>query len=172
MPDTPILRHFWLAVLAVMLVNLVIWRQRLKAVVATGQATREEARGFLRGVAIVVAVFSLAGEGIVLAAGWPNPLCFYSEPWSAPGALAMWALTALAWGGLLGWVWLGGGAERLARLGAVLVAKPLPGRTYSARQVRLYVTGMIAVIAIGLAINFTVMPRLPRCVSTRGLTSG
>jgi hypothetical protein len=83
----------------------------------------------------------------------------------------MWALTALAWGGLLGWVWLGGGAERLARLGSVLVAKPQPGRTYSARQVRLYVTGMIAVIAIGLAINLRVMPQLPRCGSAHGLTS-
>lgn len=171
MPDIPILRHFWLVVLGVMLVNLVIWRQRLNAVVSAGQATREDARGFLRGVAIAIVVFTLAGEGIVLAAGWPNPLCVYSEPWSSPGALATWALTALAWGGLLGWVWLGSGAERLARLGPVLVAKPVPGRTYSARQVRLYVTGLIAIIAIGLGINLSVMPRLPRCVSARGLTT-
>lgn len=171
MPDGFVFRHFWLLFLAVMLVNVAIWRRRLDAAVAAGQATREDVSGFLRGAAVALAVYSLAAEAIVLAAGWPNALCFYGEPWSAPGALAMWALTLLAWALLLAWVWLGAGAERLARLGPVLTARPQSGRTYSARQVRLYVTGLIALVAVGLAVTLPVMPPMPRCVSASGRTN-
>lgn len=171
MPDNPLLRHFWLLVLVVMFVNVAIWRRRLEEFVAAGRASRDEAARFLRGVVIAAVVITLVGEAVSLAAGWPNVLCVYGEPWTAPAALVMWGITAATWVLALWWVWRGRGAEMLARLAPALGGRAVRERTYTPRQVRLVVTGVVALSAVGTIVNRAVSPTtVPRCTATSGLT--
>lgn len=170
MPDNPFFRHFWLLVLVMMLANIALWRRRLVALVAAGRVSRDEVARFLRGAVIITVVVPLVAEAVALAAGWPNALCFYSEPWTAPAALVMWGLTAATSALVLWWVWRGRGAEALARLGPALGGRTARERSYTPRQVRLVVTGVVVLSAVGTIVNRAVSPTMPRCTATSRLT--
>ena len=155
-----LLRHFWLLALVVMLVNLALWRARLAS---AGHVARDEAREFIRGAAIAFAVLALAAEVIVIMAGWPNPFCMYTDPPSAPGVLPMWGLGMFSWALLLWWVWRGRGADMLARVGPALMRPRVRPGTYTARQVRIFVTAAVVLTAVGTGIMLSVGPPMPEC---------
>ena len=136
-----------------MLLNVAILRPRLLSLVATGRVTRAEVDQFIRGAVISLVVFALLAEAIVLAAGWPNPLCVYTEPRTSPGVVASWGLTVIAWALLFWWVWRGRGADLLARLGPALMRGQVRATAYTPRQVRLATAALIAIMAVSLAMN-------------------
>jgi hypothetical protein len=152
------LKHFWLFFLGLMLINVAILRPKMLALATEGRATRDDVDRFVRGAVIVLIVYSLAAEIIVLAAGWPNPLCVYTEPLTSAGVLASLGLTVAAWLLLLWWVWRGQGAHLLGRLGPALVRGPVRSTSYSPRQVQLAVTSLIALILVGLPIALSIQP--------------
>jgi hypothetical protein len=158
-----ILRHFWLLFLVVMLINVAIWRTRLAALVSAGRASEDEVDGFIRGLVIAVVGFALASEAIVLAAGWPNPLCIYSEPLTSPGVVASFGVTLVLWAALMWWVWRGQGADLLARLGPALMRPPMRPAAYTPRQVRLAVSIVMAFAVIALVIGLQMQPPMPSC---------
>lgn len=135
-----------------MLLNIAILRPRLLAMAAGGRATRAEVDRFIRGAVIALVAFALLGEAIVLAAGWPNPLCVYTEPSTSPGVVASWGLTFAAWALLLWWVWRDRGADLLARLGPALMQGQVRATAYTPRQVRFALTTLMVIMAVGLAI--------------------
>lgn len=49
-------RYFWFIGGAFAMLNVVVWRGRLRPVVALGRVTQQEADAFLRGAAISIAV--------------------------------------------------------------------------------------------------------------------
>jgi hypothetical protein len=162
MPANPLLQNFWLLFLGIMLVNVVIWRVRLAQLVTDGRASQEEVARFLRGAVVAIVGYSLAAEAIVLAAGWPSALCFYSGPWSSPGTLAMLVLTGGCYALLLRWVWAGGGDDTLARLGPAL-GRRMREEPDSPATVRVFVTAMLVLLCVGFVVNRAVMGPIPGC---------
>jgi len=143
-------RYFWLLFIAVMLVNAAIWRHRLRQLEALGGVSRAEADRFLRGAVIAIVLFALVSELILALTGWPLPACLLSAPLTTPAPLAMAAITLVAWGLLLWWVWVGQGAQTLARVGPALFTRgQVTKREYSASVVRAAVTGIVVVSFIG-----------------------
>ena len=133
-----------------MLVNAAIWRHRLRQLEALGGVSRTEADRFLRGAVIAFVAFALASELILALSGWPEPQCLLSGPLTAPATLAMTAITLVAWALLLWWVWVGQGAQMLARIGPALFTRgQVTKREFSASVVRVAVTGIVAVSLIG-----------------------
>jgi hypothetical protein len=164
MPDL-LFQHFWLLLLGMMLVNVAVWRSRLARLVTLGQVSQTEVSRFLRGAVVAVTGYSLAAETIVLVAGWPDdPLCVYSRPWSSPGLLAMLGLTWSCYVLLLWWVWAGGGADTLARLGPAL-RRRLRTEPYSPTAVRLFITGFLLVVTVGTVVTLTLMAPIPGCAA-------
>jgi hypothetical protein len=170
MPDSLLLRHFWLVFLALMLLNIAIWRRRLQKLVAAGRASEAEVGGFLRGTTIGVIIFALTGEAIVLATGWRSPTCVYGEPWSAPGAIATWTLQIGTWALLVWWLWAGRGAETLARLGPALGRGRVRDRPYTKRQMRVFGSLLLAIAATVAVLNVAEAPKPGPCIATSALT--
>lgn len=162
MPADPVFQHLWLLCLGVMLLNVAIWHVRLARLVSAGRASREEVSRFLRGVLVALTGYSLAAEAIVLGAGWPSALCFYSGAWSSPGTLAMLVLTGGCYVLLLWWVWAGEGADILARLGPAL-GRRVRDEPYSPTAVRVFITAMLAVVCVGIVINRSMTGPVPGC---------
>jgi hypothetical protein len=149
----PVFRYFWLLFIAVMLVNAAIWRHRLRQLEALGGVSRVEADRFLRGAVIAVVAFALASEVILALSGWPEPQCLVSGPLTAPATLATAAVTLVAWTLLLWWVWVGQGAQTLARVGPAIFSRGrVTKREYSASLVRAVVTGIVVMSLIGSVI--------------------
>ena len=145
-----VFRYFWLVFIAVMLVNASIWRHRLRRLEALGGVSRVEADQFLRGAVIAIVAFALALQLIIILSGLSDPLCLLSEPMTAPAVLANTAIVAVAWALLLWWVWMGHGAQTLARLGPALFTRgPVTKREYSAPIVRAVVTGVVTLSLVG-----------------------
>ncbi|MFL5541452.1 MAG: hypothetical protein ACJ8J0_20870 [Longimicrobiaceae bacterium] len=164
MPANPLFQHFWLLFLVLMLVNVAIWRSRLARLVTAGRASQAEVSRFLRGAVVAFTGYSLAAEAIVLGAGWPSALCVYSGSWSSPGTLAMLVLTGSCYLLLLWWVWAGGGADTLARLGPAL-GRRMREEPYSPAAVRVFVTALLAVVCAGAVINRTAVAPVPGCAA-------
>lgn len=164
-PAPTILRHFWLLFVAVMVVNVVIWRRRLRELEAAGRTTREEADRFLRGALIVFVGFGLLNEVLMIAVGPDNFFCVPAVS-TSPLFLVVLAQGALTSGLLLWWVWRGGGADTLARLGPALASRGrIRERPYSPRVVR----ALITLWAVGGWVGWLVMQlttagtSFPRC---------
>ena len=99
----------------------------------------------------------------MLAAGWPNPLCVYTEPMTSPGVVGSLLATIILWALLLWWVWRGPGADLLARLGPALMRPPMRPTAYTQRQVRVVVTLLLACAALALVIGLRMQPPMPSC---------
>jgi hypothetical protein len=149
MPDS-IVRYFWLFFIVVMLVNVAIWRHRLRQLEALGGVSRAEADRFLRGAAVAIVAFGLASELVLALSGWPQPQCVLTGPLTTPATLATAAVNLVAWALLLRWVWVGQGAQTLARVGPALFTQGrVTKREYSVAVVRAAVTGFVALSFIG-----------------------
>lgn len=159
-----LMRYFWLVFLAVMLVNVAIWRTRLRELVTAGRATREEVDRFLRGAVVVIVLWSLAAEATILATGWVTPLCFYASSLTEPGVILVLAQSALVAGLLLWWVWVGRGADTIARLGPALFSRGrIRERPYSSRVVRAVVTLWVVAALVGLVVERATTGPVPGC---------
>ena len=63
---------------------------------------------------------------------------------------------------LLWWVWAGGGADTLARLGPAL-GRRVREEPYSPSTVRIFVAALLVVVCVGIVINRTVTGPIPGC---------
>jgi hypothetical protein len=142
-------RYFWFVCAAVMVANVMIWRRRLAVLVAQGTLTPKEAARFTRGAVLWLVTPCVVLGLIALSAGWSNPICggmlsFHDAPSAATSAVILGSWTAL-----LGWVWLGRGADVLGRIGPVLTNRPRYDHTVAPAAVRVSVTAMILVAGLG-----------------------
>jgi|GEM_PF-1620152 len=156
-----LLRYFWFIAAAMMLANVAIWRGRMGALVEAGTVTAGEAAALIRGATLWLTTPAIALGVIGLLAGWSDPMCAgvlsFSDTWRAAASL----VTLAAWGALLGWVWIGSGAELLGRVAAGLSNAPEPGRGYSPALVRAAVTGVLLVAGAGGALMWRTIPGIP-----------
>jgi hypothetical protein len=160
----PFIRYFWFLAALVLLINVPIWRRRLAEVVARDGLTQEEADRFIRWAAFWIGVPSLILGVIGLLAGWPSPLCagvlsFADLPRAAVSSVAL-----IVWIALLWWVWRGGGAEFLARVGPALSKRPSNDKNYSPAQVRMALTALVLLSSVGSAVMSRWMPMPPEVV--------
>lgn len=142
-------RYFWFVCAAFLLLNILIWRSRVPALVDRGVISVEEGGRFIR-----VALVGLCGPtlllGIIsLAAGWSDPFCSqglsFADLPSAAAAIVTVASQVVA----LAWVWFGSGAQLLGRVAPVLARRRGGIRQYSPRAVRIAVTLLAIVSLIG-----------------------
>jgi len=144
-----LLRYFWFLCAALMVANVAIWRRRLAVLVAQGTITPTEAARFTRGAALWLVTPCVVLGLIALSAGWSDPLCggllsFRDTPSAATSAVILGS-----WAALLGWVWLGRGADVLGRIGPVLTNRPRYDHTVSPAVVRASITASILVAGLG-----------------------
>lgn len=144
-----------------MAVNVVTWRQRLATIVSQGAATQAEVDRFLRWVAVAFVGVPILLGIIGLAAGWSSPFCAGFLAFDSIPRLLASIVTLTTWLALLFWIWRGGGADFLARVGPALGKQPMITRTYSRRMIRAYVTMMLVISALGGSIARRTMPTLP-----------
>jgi hypothetical protein len=151
---TVILRHAALLAFAVLALNIAIAWHRLPAADAAGILSQAHGRRLLLRVLAFFAVMFGLQEVIVVAAGWPNPLCVYNRPLSDPFVIAMWTVQLLASAWVLWWVWHGSGASTLGRLGP-LFAQRADARPYAPTRVRIVVTLMVAGSLLAVALSYS-----------------
>jgi hypothetical protein len=165
-------KYFWFVAAAFMLVNIVIWRQRFATIVDRGIVTRAEADRFVLGLAAWLVGGPLLMGTIAMAAGWSSPFCAGILQFdSVPRALIS-GLSVAAWAAVLWWIWLGKGAELLARVGPALARRPVYDKQYSPARVRLFVTTLIVVSGVGGAIAWRTMPPNPVLECPASATTG
>ena len=152
---TVILRHAALLTFAVLALNIAIAWHRLPAAEAAGIIPPEHGRRLLLRVLAFFGVMFGLQEVIVVAAGWPNPLCVYSRPLSDPFVVAMWTVQLLASVWVLWWVWRGSGASALGRLGPLFAQRTDARRPYGPTRVRLVVTLIVAGSLLAVALSYS-----------------
>lgn len=155
-------RYFWFVAGLVGILNVAIWRSRLRPIVALGRVTQAEADAFVRGAALWIAIATGALGAISLAFS-VSPRC--TQPFSnltEPASVATTTVFLLAWGGLLRWVW-GPGGEFLARAPGAFMTPASPDTEYEPSTVRIVVTGVVLSSAVGAAVVSSGMPAVPGC---------
>jgi hypothetical protein len=137
----PLFRYFWFLCAGAMVANVVIWRRRLSVLVVRGTLTSEEAARFVRGAALCLVMPCFVLGLIALSAGWSDPFCggllsFRDTPSTATSLVILGS-----WVALLGWIWLGRGADLLAGSGLPfridpVTTGPSPRRSCALRLLR------------------------------------
>ena len=89
-----IFRYFWFVCAAFMVINTMIWRQRLAPLIEGGIVTKAEVDGFTKWAAVWLVGGPIVAALVALAAGWPSPLCagilsFVDLPHALMGALTI-----------------------------------------------------------------------------------
>jgi hypothetical protein len=168
----PFFKYFWIIAAAVMAINVVIWRRRLSVIADRGTITRSEADRFVMwGSAWLVGGPLLLGA-IEIAAGWSSPFCAGVLMFdTAPRALCS-VLSLVGWAALLWWIWLGGGADFLARVGPALGQRPVYDKRYSRTMVRGVVTLFVVLCGVGGAISWRMMPESSQLACPISTTAG
>ena len=156
-----VFRYFWFIAAGFMLVNIAIWRRRLAVLVANGTATSEEIGRFVRGLAVWLVGMPILLGTIALGAGWDSPICagFLSFGNAAQSLVTVIMMTPGVF--LMWWIWLGNGAEFLARIGPALGKRPAYDRRYSPRVVRLVITAMMLFSTVGAVVNYRILSNAP-----------
>jgi hypothetical protein len=147
---TVVLGFFWFlcAALWMFLIATTI-RPKVAEAVRRDHITLGEGRTFLRGLAISIGFGSGVLGMIALVADRPAPFCiepFLFHDWSSAASTGF---ILIAWGALLGWVWLGSGADLLGRIAPAFANAPRWRRQYSPWSVRVVVTLLLAGAAGG-----------------------
>lgn len=120
-------QNMWLVGLVVLLINIVIGRVRMNALIGDGRFTAQEANRFCRNAALAVAVACLLFQSTTWITGLPAG-CQLILPLSHRGVWPNYALTLLSGGVLLYWIWKRGGDQTLARFGPAFTRGSAPGR--------------------------------------------
>lgn len=135
----------WFLIAAVMLLNIVIWRPKLRRLVTLGSISDSDAKSFLA-AAFFALVVPCALLGIInLWANYPIPACALM-PFALDGVLSATTVVFVLcwWATLIAWVWLGNGAELVARVTPLLrAAAQSRARPWTARSVRIAGTCMV-----------------------------
>jgi hypothetical protein len=156
-PPAWLLRHLWLLTLALTLLNLAGWHRRAAELVRAGRATNDERRALMVRLAIGAALFCGALQLIVWITGESRPECLAAFPPVTPASIASTIATVLLWVALLGWVWVGAGADLLAKLAPAVRAGSALARHYTPAGVRRGVTIFVAIaILAGLVAGLVV----------------
>jgi hypothetical protein len=163
-----VLRYFWLIVATGLLINVAMIHIRAGALVRAGQIDERERQTFSRGAALILVGICLLFQVIVWLSGEGRPECLAAFPPTTSASWASSVVTVLAWGALLWWVWRGSGAGRLARLGPVLFRSRVTTRSYSATQVRDWVTILVMLALVGGAVVSRLVPPPSDCGSRPG----
>lgn len=142
-------RNFWFLFAAFMLVVIVIWRRRLTTLVGQGAITKAELQRVARLAAVWLVVVPCILGIIAVAAGWSSPACSGTLAFDDPARAMTSAIELLTWVALLWWVWRSNGADLLARIGPALWRGNLQGATYAPQKIRLVITLLVFVSAIG-----------------------
>jgi len=155
------LRYFWFVCAIAMAVNVAILRSRLATLVSRGAVSQAEADRFTRWAALWLIGGPTVLGVIGLAARWPMPFCAgVLEFDSLPRALSSLVILA-AWIALLWWVWGEAGADLLSRIGPALGRSPSYDKAYSPRRVRLAVTALVLISAVGAVVASRSIPASP-----------
>ena len=154
-----VFRFFWFIVAAVMLINVAIWRQRLSQLVARGVLSPDESARLVRGAALWLATPCLVLGAIAFAAGWSDPFCAGMLSFADAPRAATSVIVLAVWAALLWWVWVGRGADLLARIGPALSNRPRYDHTYTTAQVRAYVTTTVLIAGVGAVVAAHVLSK-------------
>jgi hypothetical protein len=159
-----LLRYFWFwcGAFWMVLVATTI-RRRLSESARHGQVSGQEAAAFVRGLAISIGSFCLVLGLIALTAHHPAPTCVQPFSFADRPSAASNIVTFMGWVAVLGWIWMGSGAHLLARVTPALINPPNYRRTYSPSVVRIVVTLLLAVAAVGSVAGSRSVPRDPSC---------
>jgi hypothetical protein len=133
-----IFRHFPLVAIAVVLVNAAIARARIPQLIATGGADAIEAERFVWFTAAWLIASFAVDETLVVSSGASSALCFM--PVSHPTGTWQYLAWTLWIGWVLSvtvWVWIGRGAERVAKFGPLFAKQFKAGHSYKMSTVRL-----------------------------------
>ncbi|HLM67472.1 MAG TPA: hypothetical protein VK358_08095 [Longimicrobium sp.] len=103
-------RYFWFLCAGIMLVNVAVWRRRLRKRVDDGAMTGHEMNGFIRGAALWLAGPPVLLGVISLAAEWSDPFCAGILSFDGTARTAASLVILSCWAMLLWWVWAGNGA--------------------------------------------------------------
>ena len=147
---TVVFGFFWFLCAAVWMVLIATTiRPKVAEAARRDLITPDEGRRFVRGLAISIGLVCGILGIIALVADQPAPFCielFSFHDW--PSAASN-GFTLLAWSALLGWVWLGSGADLLGRIAPAFTNAPRWRRRYSPWSVRVVVTLLLAGAAVG-----------------------
>lgn len=150
-----IFKYFWFLCAAIMLVNVFVWRRRLRVTVDRGIATNAEVERFVWWVGAWLVGGPIVLGVIGLAAGWRSPFCAEIFSFDTAPRLLTSMVNVGACGTLLWWVWRGSGADFLGRVGPALATNPSYKKRYSPTAVRLTITALV----LGSSIAAFMMPR-------------
>ena len=132
----------------------------MRALVAKGVMTDAQANRFCVRAALILCIAGALFELVSRLSGVPT-LCEFSLPVTDPRLLPSYALTLLLGAALLYWVWRRGGDGTLALVAPAFSRGSVTEKTYTPRQVRLWLTALMVVAWTGFAVMRVSMPPPP-----------
>jgi hypothetical protein len=165
-----IFQYFWFICAGFMLINILVWRQRLAGAVERGILTKTEMAQFIRWASGILVGGSILLGVIGAIAGWSSPFCAGIMLFTDVPRTLVSLITLSGWLGLLWWVWRGNGADFLSRVAPALSQRPAHDTWHSPRLVRLAVTAMVVFGSVGTVVTWRMMPLPPQmgCQVTAG----
>ena len=155
-----LLNHVWILGVLVIAVNLVIGRVRMRALIAKGAMTAAQANRFCWVAGAILVVTGAVFELVTWLWGVPAP-CQFSLPLADSRVLPNYGLTVVLGGSLLYWVWRRGGDRTLALVAPAFSRGGVTEKTYTPRQVRLWLTVLLLVAWGGYVVMRLSMPTPP-----------
>jgi hypothetical protein len=155
-----LMSHVWSVGGLLIVVNLVVARVRMRALIANGVMTAAQATRFCLRAAVIVAVVGALFELVAWRSGVATP-CQFSLPLTDSRLLPSHGLTVLLGAALLYWVWSRGGDLTLAMVAPAFRRGSMTATTYTPRQVRLWLTVLLVVAWTGYAVMRLSMPPPP-----------
>jgi hypothetical protein len=156
-----IFRYFWFFAAVIMLANIFIWRRRSDRAVGSGVVSRDEFDQFLRWASIWLVGVPLLLGLISLGAKWSSPLCARTLSFADLPHTLFSSVILLTWGSCLWWVWRGSGAEFIAHVLPLVNQNRMSELSFSPQVIRLAVTALVIVGAVGTQIMWQATPIAP-----------
>ena len=164
MEQFPFARFVWLLVLAVLLVNLGIGYWKARALVTAGRLSDEERRDFTRRAVVATSIYCLLLTGIQYVSHVRDPFCLTQFPPRTGFGVATWIVMVGGLALLFKWLWQGSGSETLARMAPAFTRGSVTRRTFTPRQVRLFLTSILVVAILANIVMQLAVPDLqPVC---------
>jgi len=155
-----LMTHVWALGFLVIAVNLVVARVRMRALITQGAMTAAQANRFCLRAAAILAVVAALFESVTWLSGLPTP-CQLSLPLADARLLPFHVLTVLLVAALLYWVWRRGGDRTLAMVAPAFSRGSVSAKTFTPRQVRVWLTVLLVVSWTGYAVMRVSMPLAP-----------
>jgi hypothetical protein len=164
-----VFRDFWFLCGGLWLINVAVWRFRLRHVVEQGTITQRETDRFLAWAAGVLCGVPMLLGVIGRIAHWSSPLCYGFLRFDSAAKASVSLIVLACWTAALWWIWRGGGDEFLGRVGPALGKYPRYDTTWSPSTVRLLASVLIlgSGIAPTIASHTTEFPPQLACQIAR-----